>query len=698
MLAVKRFSRVAVLAATVFAGGCDSGSEPPVAPPARKPAALVAVNATALTAAVGGPVQDSVRVRVLDQHGVALAGVDVEFRVLSGNGAIAPGRVSTRSDGTAAAAWTLGTQAGEQVAAAFVAALPPVSFTATATPGPAAEVTVSPAVATLAIGDSVHMTAAVRDGFGNVLHDAAVQWSSSGPAVAAVSAAGTVTALAEGSVEIVARAGSVTGVAQLVVSRQRSVVASAHISPDSLLLVKGDTATLSVVVRDSAGNVLAGRGVDWSSSNTAVAAVDASGRVIAREPGTATITAHSEGRSATAAVRVVHAAAVTGSRLRLAAGQEHSCALNGAGAAFCWGANWGGQLGNGSTIDPGLLPVPVSGAHTFTALAAGSGHTCALTGDGAVYCWGDNTYGQLGTGSTAASRVPARVAAPNGAVFVSLAAGDYHSCALTATGAAWCWGSQLAGELGIGAVVPDQCAVSGVVLPCSTRPVAVSGSRTWVRITAGHLFTCAIAADGSAWCWGMNSAGNLGTGDLQNRTVPSAVSAGPPLAAISAGAFHTCAVSVTGDALCWGLAEQGQLGVGGVTPGSCAAAAGSFPCVTTPAAVAGGLDVRQLAAGFYHTCAVTTVGSVFCWGLNQGGQLAVPATGPEQCPTVAGPLPCSRVPLAASAAAVSGDVVAGGYHSLRGFPDATWAWGANWYGQLGTGDTTDRALPFRVVF
>jgi alpha-tubulin suppressor-like RCC1 family protein len=689
-----RFNFVLALCTAAFTTGCESGDKGTAGPPDRQPAVMDAVSATEFTSVVAGTVQDSLRVRVLDQHGAGLAGVDVEFIVVSGGGAVAPARVRTLQNGIAATAWTLGKQSGVQTAAAYAAALPPVSFTATATAGPPAVVTLTPAVLSLAVGDSMRLVAAVQDSHGNVLHAAAVQWSSSDPAVAAVDSAGMVSTLQPGSANIAARAQSVTGAAQIVVTQLRGAVSSVHISPDPLLLAAGDTASLIATLRDAGGSVLGGRIVEWTSSNAAAAAVDASGRIRAGEPGTAVITALSEGRSGTALVRVVHAS----SRLRLAAGQEHSCALNDGGRAFCWGANWGGQLGNGSTVDPQLAPVPVSGSLTFTALAAGSAHTCGLTVDGGIHCWGDNSYGQLGTGTTARSHVPSRVASPAGVAFIELAAGDYHTCALTSAGAAYCWGSQLAGELGIGAAVPDQCAAVGNVLPCSTRPVAVAGAHTWIRITAGHLFTCGIAVDEGALCWGMNSAGNLGTGDLQGRTMPAAVSGGGVLTAISAGAFHACGISLSGEALCWGLAGQGQTGMGGQAPVTCAGDAGPFPCAITPLPVAGGLRFRQIDAGFYHTCAITGDGSMHCWGLNQGGQLAVPVTGPEQCPTAAGLLPCSRTPQEGAVTAASGDVVAGGYHSLRGSPAGTWSWGANWYGQLGTGDTLDRALPFRVVF
>jgi alpha-tubulin suppressor-like RCC1 family protein len=678
----------------LVAVGCDGGRPGPAAPEDRQPTSLAAVGPTARSGTVGTKLPDSLRVRVLDQHGAGLGDTEVEFRIVSGGGSMSPVRVRTQPNGTAAAAWTLGVEARQQHAAAFVAGLSSVEFMADALAGPPATVTVAPLALALAVGDTVRLAAEARDSHGNVL-SVAVEWRSSDPAVATVNASGLVKAVQDGTVTITASAQAASGSAALTIVHTRAVVASVQLTPDSLLLSIGDTATFVVVVRDSTGSVLGGRAVEWSSSDPAVVAVDASGAVTALERGGATVTARSEGRSGSAYVLVVHPAAMSGIVLRVAAGQEHSCALNDAGAAFCWGANWGGQLGDGSTVDPRLFPVRVSGGLAFRALAAGSAHTCGLTAAGGIHCWGDNTYGQLGSGTTVASVAPVPVAAPPGVTFTTLASGDYHNCAITADGAAYCWGSQLAGELGSGVAVPAECMAIGVALPCSTRPVRVAGGGTWSRITAGHLFTCGVAADHTAWCWGMNSAGNLGTGDTQDRTTPAPVSGAFAFAAISAGAFHTCGISQDGTAICWGLGEQGQLGVGSQPLGSCTSTLGPFPCATTPLAVSANVSFRQLDAGFYHSCGVTVGSTLYCWGLNQGGQLAVAMTGPEQCQTAAGPLPCSR--LAVTGGASFSEVAAGGYHSL-GRAAGTFAWGANWYGQIGTGSSTDQAVPFRVSF
>src|SRR5436309_2657225 len=139
--------------------------------------------------------------------------------------------------------------------------------------------------------------------------------------------------------------------------------------------------------------------------------------------------------------------AVSGGRTfsALAAGWTHNCGLTSAGAAYCWGYNAYGQLGNGSTTNT-LTPVAVSGGLSFSAIATGGGHTCGLTNAGAAYCWGYNAYGELGNGSTTNSLTP--VAASGGLSFSSITTGDGHTCGITAAGAAYCWGYNGYGQLG----------------------------------------------------------------------------------------------------------------------------------------------------------------------------------------------------------------------------------------------------------
>ena len=161
--------------------------------------------------------------------------------------------------------------------------------------------------------------------------------------------------------------------------------------------------------------------------------------------------------------------------MQIATGQNHTCALDEEGQAWCWGENLFGQLGDGSFAEVVSTPVPVIGEHVLTQIQAGGGMTCALDAVGYAWCWGANSYGQLGDGSKpfqGGSGVPVQVT--GGHAFVSLAGGSFHFCGLDITGAAWCWGRGLNGQLGNGANTPT-----------TSTPVQVIGGYRFSRISAG---------------------------------------------------------------------------------------------------------------------------------------------------------------------------------------------------------------------
>jgi alpha-tubulin suppressor-like RCC1 family protein len=188
----------------------------------------------------------------------------------------------------------------------------------------------------------------------------------------------------------------------------------------------------------------------------------------------------------------------------IAAGLEFTCAVSTGGAAYCWGSGGASSLGIDSTPTRRLVPVPVSGGLTFTTISASGSHVCALTPTGAAYCWGPNGSGQLGTGDTVTSARPVAVA--GGHLFTVISAGSAHTCGLATTGAAWCWGTNWAGQLGVGDA-PDQCGTFG----CALAPVAVPGNLRFTTVTGGTFHTCGATADW-AYCWGLNVDGEFGTG------------------------------------------------------------------------------------------------------------------------------------------------------------------------------------------
>lgn len=286
-------------------------------------------------------------------------------------------------------------------------------------------------------------------------------------------------------------------------------------------------------------------------------------------------------------------AATSSGFVALATGGSHVCGLNRSGQASCWGANGGGQLGDGTRTDR-ASPVPVRTELRFSTLTAGVTHTCGLAGGGVPVCWGQNLNGQVGDGSRVDRLAPVTVG--GGVQFRSLVAGWDHTCGLTNNGNAFCWGLNTDGQLG------DDSRLDRLT-PTLVR-ASIDSS-----LAAGTAHTCGIGG-GQVLCWGDNRFGQLGDGSTQGRPQPAPVQGLPgPATQIAAGAVHTCALVSDGSAYCWGQNLHGQLGDG------------SMQNATGATAVAGDIRFRSLHAGGALTCGLSTDGSQYCWGLNQHGQL-----------------------------------------------------------------------------
>jgi alpha-tubulin suppressor-like RCC1 family protein len=245
----------------------------------------------------------------------------------------------------------------------------------------------------------------------------------------------------------------------------------------------------------------------------------------------------------------------------IAAGRNHTCAVRANSTVACWGSNGSGQLGNNTTVSSSV-PVTVITAQNIpltdvVAIAAGEAHTCALVSSGTVRCWGDNSSGQLGDNGNSGARSLTPVTVGGLTVVVGIAAGgtlgSSHTCALLANGTVQCWGANGSGQLG-------DAGVSGFQ---SKLPVQVSGINNAVSIAVGEFHTCALLANGLPFCWGFNSSGQLGNGTLNSQPVP--IIAGlENTVAIAGGNNHTCGLRADGTAWCWGNNLLGQLGNGGV--------------------------------------------------------------------------------------------------------------------------------------
>jgi len=356
------------------------------------------------------------------------------------------------------------------------------------------------------------------------------------------------------------------------------------------------------------------------------------------------------------------------------------------------------------TLTAGTLQLDVWSRDAFASVSAGGAHTCALTRDGYTYCWGANANGQVGAGTTIDYASPVIVASSMGTV----SAGGSHTCALTINKGFYCWGLNDDGQLGDGTKTTRLSPTPVTSYPGGDG-VITGGSHTCAYFNTdpwdfGVTTTCwgnngegrlgndnsnviALAAGGShtcgndygsvpaLYCWGSNKNGQLGDGALtQFRQTPFRVAPFFGSGALSAGASHTCAnitVGGTGGLFCWGLNDNGQLGDGTTTERS------------SPAVVSGG-PFSSVAAGGSHTCALTSAGAAYCWGANDKGQLGDGTTTMRTSP----------VPVSGGLTFVA--LSAGGSHTCGVTVFGTYCWGANGNGQLGNGATTDSAVPVKV--
>ena len=201
-------------------------------------------------------------------------------------------------------------------------------------------------------------------------------------------------------------------------------------------------------------------------------------------------------------------------------GGNHTCSITTSAAAYCWGRNFSGQLGDGSTRDA-TTPVPVSGGLAFQSIDAGAFHTCGLTATSEAYCWGLNFFGQLGDDNSP-NNSDTPVLVQGGLTFATVSAGGVHNsntgtCGLTTSGEAYCWGDNRYGQLGDGA--------GGSAGDLSPIPVGVTGGLTFQSVNVGGNHVCGLATTAVAYCWGRNFSGQLGDGNMGiNRNMPVRVS------------------------------------------------------------------------------------------------------------------------------------------------------------------------------
>jgi alpha-tubulin suppressor-like RCC1 family protein len=339
--------------------------------------------------------------------------------------------------------------------------------------------------------------------------------------------------------------------------------------------------------------------------------------------------------------------AITRMAPMLAGGNFHTLALKGDGTLWAWGFNYYGQLGDGTTTDI-KIPKPIGSG--YTAVTAGNDFTLALKADSSLWAWGNNDYGQLGDATTVDSRVPKQIASG----YAAVTAGNFHSLALGTDGSVWAWGNNDYGQLGDGTVIEQH------------SPKRIG--KGYTAIAAGFGHSLGLKEDGSLWAWGQNTQGQLGDGRTTNSYNPELVGTG--YKAISAAGNHSIALKTDGSLWTWGANDFGQLGEG------------TTIMSTAPKLI--GTGYASIAAGFKHNLALKTDGSLWAWGYNGHGQLGDG--------TLTDSLTPKQIDTGFSA------ITAGGDYTVALKSDGTvWALGANWYGQLGDGTLAQRRSTSLVV-
>jgi alpha-tubulin suppressor-like RCC1 family protein len=369
----------------------------------------------------------------------------------------------------------------------------------------------------------------------------------------------------------------------------------------------------------------------------------------------------------------------------VAVGWAHSCGISGTGYAYCWGRDASGELGTAAQVPVcqapsyrcSAVPLRVALAPRVIGIAAGESYSCAVAVGGQAYCWGANSFGQLGTGGSGGA-TPALVS--SGSVrFRTIVASRSHTCAIATSGSTWCWGLDDRGQLGGGAVSADKCGTA----PCSRVPIEVVGGHTFASLALRDGATCGLTTSGDEFCWGMGVGGADGLECQQGNATdcthtPIAVNAGQSLTAIGMSDDLDCGLTTGGVIRCWGGTDySGMLGNG--TTGT---------VVTTPTDVAGGATWSSFVEGMASLCALDAAGNAKCWGSNSNGQLGIGAASPPvpQPTAVLGSQQFSALSASNLALHTCGVTKTG----------EAMCWGLGGDGQLGNAQTMSSGAPVQV--
>ncbi|MCM2323003.1 MAG: hypothetical protein NDJ90_07040, partial [Oligoflexia bacterium] len=356
--------------------------------------------------------------------------------------------------------------------------------------------------------------------------------------------------------------------------------------------------------------------------------------------------------------------------------------------SFCWGNGTSGRLATGNAVNQASPTAPASRPAwdntVWKMVKAGGAHACGIRlSDEKIYCWGGNTVGQLGLGNTLVTRIPSSIYNQASMVWKGLDLGGEHTCGLIADGRMFCWGANTYGQLGRGNTLSESYLVALYV-------IGDWNTTAWSSLSLGETHTCAIRqSDSQLFCWGKNYTGQLGDGNnltTSNYPIPLTATGGwntTTWKAVSAGGSalgdHTCAIRSDDRLFCWGSNSQGQLGAGNTTDKS-------VPTELNPTGGWNTMTWKAVIVGSTHTCAIRSDDRLFCWGNNQSGQLGSGDTFSSDTPKALSSsggwdtMTWKAVDASYSTCAIRSD-------------DQLFCWGGGYNGQLGTGTTSDSFLP-----
>jgi alpha-tubulin suppressor-like RCC1 family protein len=502
----RRSARSWIAVAQVFAamivascGGKDSTTTGP------RIGTLAIVSGSGQTAPGGLTLSDPFVVLVADQTGTPIQGVTVTWTVLSGGGTITPPQSTTGSDGHASALLTLGTTPGINRVQASFGSGQPVEFAATATTAPPVGGGVNVTYMAVSAGSKHSCALSVGgvaycwgyNGDGQLGIGADVEGS--GPVFAFPQPLGATGNLTFG--KLFGGYYHTCGLTLSGVGQCWGVNVDGRLGINSFEPVNEPT---QISVKVAFSIIAAGQGHTCAldlAHNAYCWGRGSEGQLgVGPLPPLLPPLTEAAPKSLNASYRTI------------SAGGLHTCAIDAGGAGWCWGNNFYGQVGDGSSTDQ-VTPVPITGGLGFKAISAGKLHTCALDNSGAAYCWGRNDDGQLGTGNTTGSNAPMPVAGAH--AFVAISAGTSHTCGLAAGGEVFCWGKNDHGQLGDGTITS------------TSTPTQVAGGLVFASVSVGAAHTCGVTTANVAYCWGDNQFGQLGDGTLTVRVAPAKVALQP---------------------------------------------------------------------------------------------------------------------------------------------------------------------------